>query len=59
MFYHLLRKTGGPHQKRFCIIYREFGVRKFASIEALTRFDDASEDKTDIMAVLPLNDIGG
>ncbi|WP_222944369.1 hypothetical protein [Pseudomonas lurida] len=59
MFYHLLRKTGGPHQKRLCIIYREFGVRKFASIEALTRFDDASEDKTDIMAVLPLNDIGG
>ncbi len=59
MLYHLLRKNGGPHQKRLCIIYREFGVRKFAPIEALTRFDDASEDKTDIMAVLPLNDIGG
>lgn len=59
MFYNLLRKAGGPHQKRLCILYREFGMRKFAPIDALTRFDDALEDKTDIMAVPPLDDTGG
>lgn len=58
MFYDLLRRAGGPYQKRLCIFYREFGVRKFAPIDALTRFDDALEDKTDIMAVLPLDDTG-
>jgi predicted amidohydrolase len=55
MFYDLLRKAGGPHQKRLCIMYREFGQPKFARIDALTRFDDAMEDKTEFLAV-PLFD---
>ena len=58
MLYELLRQAGGPHQKRLCIVYREFGQPKFAPIAALTRFDDAMEDKTDFMAVQPLEDTG-
>lgn len=58
MLYQLLRQAGGPHQTRLCIIYREFGQPRFASIAALTRFDDAMEDKTDFMAVPPLGDMG-
>jgi predicted amidohydrolase len=54
--YELLRQAGGPHQKRFCIMYREFGELKFAGISALTRFDDPSEDKTEFLAVAPLDD---
>lgn len=55
MFYELLRKAGGPHQKRLCIIYREFGEIRFACINALTRFDDPIEDKTEFLAVTPLD----
>lgn len=51
MFYELLRKAGGPYQSRLCIMYREHGQIKFAQIDALTRFDDAMQDKTDIMSV--------
>lgn len=58
MLYELLRQAGGPHQKRLCIVYREFGQPKFAPIAALTRFDDAMEDKTDFMAIQPLEDTG-
>ena len=58
MLYELLRQAGGPHQTRLCIIYREFGQPRFAPIAALTRFDDAMEDKTDFMAVPPLDDTG-
>lgn len=58
MFYELLRQAGGPHQRRLCVVYREFGQPKFAPIPALTRFDDAMEDKTDFMAIQPLEDIG-
>jgi hypothetical protein len=55
MFYDLLRKAGGPHQKRLCIMYREFGKVRFAPINALTRFDDPIEDKTEFLAVPPLD----
>lgn len=55
MFYDLLRKAGGPHQKRLCIMYREFGNVRFARIDALTRFDDPIEDKTEFLAVPPLD----
>lgn len=58
MLYELLRQAGGPHQTRLCIIYREFGQPRFAPIAALTRFDDAMEDKTDFMAVPPLEYTG-
>jgi hypothetical protein len=37
-------------------MYREFGELKFAGISALTRFDDPSEDKTEFLAVAPLDD---
>ncbi|WP_218281364.1 MULTISPECIES: hypothetical protein [unclassified Pseudomonas] len=53
--YDLLRREGGQHQKRLCIAYREFGQVKFAGIDALTRFDDPAEDKTDFLAVTPLD----
>ena len=55
--YELLRQAGGPHQKRLCIAYREFGELKFAGIDALTRFDDPAEDKTEFLAVTPLDDM--
>jgi hypothetical protein len=58
MLYELLRQAGGPHWKRLCIVYREFGQTRFAPIAALTLFDDAMEDMTDIMAVQPLEDMG-
>jgi hypothetical protein len=58
MLYELLRQAGGAHQKRLCILYRQFGQLKFAPIPALTRFDDATEEQTDFMAVQPLEDIG-
>ncbi|MNC10126.1 hypothetical protein D3C75_577630 [compost metagenome] len=53
--YELLRQAGGPHQKRLCIAYREFGELKFAGIDALTRFDDPADDKTEFLAVTPLD----
>lgn len=46
----LLRKAGGDHQTRLCILYRRFGELKFATLP-FTRFDDAIEDETDIFAV--------
>lgn len=54
--YQLLRQAGGPHQKRLCIAYREFGELKFAGIGALTRFDDPADDKTEFLAITPLDD---
>lgn len=54
--YELLRQAGGPHRKRFCVVYREFGQLKFAPIGALTRIDDPEDDKTDIFSVTPLDD---
>lgn len=56
MLYELLRKAGGPHQKRLCIVYREFGAVRFARINALTRFDDPAEDRTEFLSVPPLDD---
>jgi len=53
MFYHLLRKEGGPHQNRFCLIYRKYGEIKFASIPTMTRIDNPIEDQTDITSVTP------
>ena len=49
---NLLRKAGGDDQKRLCVLYRRFGELKFATLP-LTRFDDALEDETDILAVQP------
>lgn len=46
----LLRKAGGPYQTRLCVLYRRFGEVKFPSLP-LTRFDDALDDETDILAV--------
>lgn len=48
----LLRKAGGDHQTRLCVLYRRFGELKFATLP-LTRFDDALADETDILAVQP------
>ncbi len=56
--YDLLRREGGQYQKRLCITYREFGQLKFVGIDALTRFDDPAEDKTDFLAVTPLDTSG-
>lgn len=50
---HLLRRAGGPHYRRLCVMYREFGQLKFAPLPALTRFDDALDDLTDILTVNP------
>ena len=57
MLYNRLRRSGGANDKRFCIIYRQQGVLHFAEIPALTRYDDALEDMTDIIAVHPF-DVG-
>jgi hypothetical protein len=54
MLYQLLRRVGGAHEKRFCVVYSRFGEQKFAAIPGLTRFDDALEDATDILAVQPV-----
>jgi len=53
MLIDLLRRAGGPHQTRLCVLYRHFGELKFASLASLTRFDDAMTDQTDILAVNP------
>ena len=52
----LLRKAGGPNQKRLCIIRREHGQVQFVPLPALTRFDEPNKDMTEIMAVHPIND---
>ncbi len=60
MLYNLLRRSGGVNDKRFCIIYRQHGVLQFVEIPALTRYDDAAGDMTDIIAVNPIDaGIGG
>lgn len=53
MLFNLLRRSGGAHQDRLCLMYREFGEMKFAQISPLTRFDDALVDRTDFAAVTP------
>jgi hypothetical protein len=52
--YELLRKAGGQHQQRLCIIRREHGQLKFVQIPALTRFDEANLDQTEFTAIHPL-----
>jgi hypothetical protein len=52
--YDLLRKAGGQHQQRLCIIRREHGQLQFVQIPALTRFDEASLDQTEFTAIHPL-----
>lgn len=52
-FVELLRKAGGRHKDRLCIVYRRFGELKFAQLPS-TRFDDALGDETDLLAVQPL-----
>jgi hypothetical protein len=59
MLYELLRRAGGPYQKRLCVIYRQYGAQRFAPIPGLTRFDDALENSRDILNVQPSNDVGG
>jgi hypothetical protein len=54
--YELLRRAGGQHQKRLCIVRREHGQVQFVQIEALTRIDEADLEMTDIAAIHPLND---
>jgi len=55
MLFDLLRRAGGDHHKRLCILYRKHGDVRFATIPGLTRFDDPMEDKTDFLAVTPLD----
>lgn len=52
-FVELLRKAGGPHKDRLCIVYSRLGELKFARLPS-TRFDDALGDETDLLAVQPL-----
>jgi len=52
--YELLRKAGGQHQQRLCIIRREHGQLQFVPIPALTRFDEASPDQTEFTTIHPL-----
>lgn len=52
-FVELLRKAGGLHKDRLCIMYRRFGELNFALLPS-TRFDDAINDETDLLAVQPL-----
>jgi predicted amidohydrolase len=51
--YELLRKAGGEHQQRLCIIRREHGQLRFVQIPALTRFDEANLDQTEFTAIHP------
>lgn len=55
MLYELLRKYGGQNQHRLCIIRREHGQLQFVQIPALTRFDQANLDLTEITAVHTLD----
>lgn len=55
MLYELLRKSGGQHHQRLCIIRRQHGQIQFVQIPALTRFDEANLDQTEITAVHPLD----
>jgi predicted amidohydrolase len=58
MLCELLRKAGGPCQKRLCIIWREYGQIKFVPLPALTRFDDALLELTKFTTIHPLEDTG-
>lgn len=58
MLYELLRKAGGDHQKRLCVMHREHGQLKFAQIEALTRIDEPDAPMTEFTAVHPLDSFG-
>lgn len=53
MLIDLLRRAGGPHQARLCILYRRFGELKFAPLPGMTRFDDALMDERDILSADP------
>lgn len=55
MLYELLRRAGGPNHQRLCIIRRQHGQLQFVPIPALTRFDEANLDQTEITAVHPLD----
>lgn len=55
MLYELLRKAGGQNHQRLCIIRRQHGQLQFVQIPALTRFDEANLDQTEITAVHPLD----
>lgn len=55
MLYELLRKAGGKNQQRLCIIRRQRGQLQFVQIPALTRFDEANLDLTEITAIHPLD----
>lgn len=55
MLYELLRKAGGQNRQRLCILRRQHGQLKFVQIPALTRFDEANLDQTEITAVHPLD----
>lgn len=55
MLYELLRKAGGRNHQRLCIIRRQHGKLQFVQIPALTRFDEANLDQTEITAVHPLD----
>lgn len=49
----LLRRSGGGDQTRLCVVFRRFGGVHFARLPGLTRFDDALNDQTDILAADP------
>jgi hypothetical protein len=53
MLIDLLRRAGGPHQNRLCVLYRRFGELKFAPLSGITRFDDALMDERDLLSVAP------
>lgn len=55
MLYELLRKYGGQNQHRLCIFRRQHGQLRFVQIPALTRFDQANLDLTEITAVHTLD----
>lgn len=52
--YELLRKAGGQHQQRLCVIHRKHGQLQFVQIPALTRFDEANLDQTEFTTIHPL-----
>lgn len=55
MFFNLLRRAGGEHQHRFCLMYREYDQMRFVPISPLTRIDDGLDDRTDLAAVTPFD----
>jgi len=53
MLIDLLRRAGGPHQTRLCVLYRRFGELRIAPLPGITRFDDALMDERDILSADP------